>query len=57
MGWGMADMYGYTGSKGETPSTSEQVSQEGPITASATPSWLALVILFVIFRLVYEYAS
>lgn len=57
MTFGMTDMYGYTGSKADTPSTSEMVSAEGPIQSSATPSWLALVVLFFVFRVVYEMAQ
>jgi hypothetical protein len=54
MGWFQADMYGPSGAADQHVSTAEQVSQEGPIVRGSSLSWLAVVGLLVLVRIIYE---
>lgn len=54
--WSQTDLYGFVGTNAP-PTTSEQTSAAGPVQRGSTMSWLMLVILFFIFRMVYEWAG
>jgi hypothetical protein len=55
--WATADLYGRTGEREQTPSTSDQVSSEGPVQRGSSISWLAVLGLFFVFRIAYEMAK
>ena len=54
--WSVADLYGST-SKESTPASTEQTAPSGPVQRGASVSWLAIIILFFVFRLAYEMAA
>lgn len=53
--WSMADLYGST-TKESTPASTEQTAPGGPVQRGASISWLAIIILFFVFRVAYEMA-
>lgn len=58
--WSERDLYGDDAAPadaGRTVATAEKVSGSGQAKAAPTISWLALVILFVLFRILYESAG
>lgn len=58
--WSERDLYGDDAAPGETGRsvpTAERVSGTGQAKSAPTLSWLAIVILFVLFRILYENAG
>lgn len=54
--WSVADLYGST-TKENTPASPEQTAPSGPVQRGASMSWLAIIVLFFVFRVAYEMAS
>ena len=54
--WSVADLYGST-SKESTPASTEQTAPGGAVQRGASISWLAIIILFFVFRVAYEMAT
>lgn len=54
MSWPSTDLYPNTGAKSAPASTNDMVSAEGSVQSESTLSWLTLVILFFVFRVIYE---
>jgi hypothetical protein len=54
MSWPTSDLYANSGAKSAPASTNDMVSAEGAVQSESTLSWLTLVILFFVFRVIYE---
>lgn len=55
--WSVSDLYPGAGGETQEVSSAEQTSPAGPVKRGSAMTWLALVILFFVFRVVYEYAQ
>lgn len=55
--WATADLYGATGQKDQPPSTAESVTEGGSVRRGATLSWITILLLFFLFRVLYEVAQ
>lgn len=59
--WASGDLYpGGTGmakNQTVTPTTAQKTNTGAAVKAAPAPAWLALVVLFIVFRVVYEMAG
>lgn len=56
--WSTIDLYGPAAAQNPPPPPSaEQKVTQGGVERGASVSWLAILVLFFVFRIVYEYAT